>query len=127
MRKNISNTTERIAIGANIGHWRRLKGLKQEDLAVRAGISPTAMSHIENGESDISFSRIEDIAHALEVEVQQLLNNPQHIFNLQNSHQSNAVVYGNSTQTNIDKQFFEKLMLMLENMTSYFMKNEKSA
>jgi transcriptional regulator with XRE-family HTH domain len=127
MRKNILNSTERISIGANIGHWRRLKGLKQEDLAIRAGISATSMSLIENGESDISFSRIEDIANALEVQVQQLLSNPQQIFNLQNSLQSNAVVYGDSTQTNINKEFFDKMILLMEKMTSYFMKNSKSS
>jgi transcriptional regulator with XRE-family HTH domain len=113
MIKKELNTETKKRIGANIGHWRNLKGLKQKDIANRAGISEAALSKIENGGPSLNVSTMEKIANALEIEVEQLFSNPQQVFNLQNSH--------------IDKQFFEKLMLMLENMTSYFMNNNKSA
>jgi transcriptional regulator with XRE-family HTH domain len=127
MRKKYEMKTTEINIGSNIGNWRKFRGLKQEALAKKMDISPTALSKIENGESEVSFSRLESFAKALDIEVSQLLSSPQQIFNLENSHQSNAIVYGNNTQTNIDKLFLEKLLHMMENITTYFMTKNKSA
>ena len=75
----------KIKIGENILSWRRLKRIKQQDLAKRVGISPAALSNIENGISAPDIKRLEDIANALEIEVAQLLANPQQFFSFTNS------------------------------------------
>ena len=71
----------KIKIGENILSWRRLKRIKQQDLAKRVGISPAALSNIENGISAPDIKRLEDITIALEIEVAQLLVNPLQFIN----------------------------------------------
>ena len=60
-------------IGQRIRKFRRARGLSQEQLAERAGISTTHMSHIETGNTKLSLSVFADIAAALEVHSDALL------------------------------------------------------
>ena len=53
------NKEGNLKIGENIRIWRDLKGIKQEELAHKIGVSPTTMSKIENNEEDeIKISRL---------------------------------------------------------------------
>ena len=67
-------------IGVNIRKWRELKGIKQEQLAIKLGITKSALSNIENDKTDISLHRIEDIARCLDMEVMRLFKNPADLF-----------------------------------------------
>jgi len=49
MKKMNPKKEYKIKIGENILSWRRLKGVKQEALAKIIGLSPSALSNIENG------------------------------------------------------------------------------
>ena len=60
-------------IGQRIRKFRRARGLSQEQLAERVGISITHMSHIETGNTKLSLSVFVDIASALEVQADALL------------------------------------------------------
>lgn len=67
---------ELIRIGANIRHIRRLKDLKQKDLAKMAGITNASLSKIENGLSlHISYYRLCRIAITLEIEFTDFMGN----------------------------------------------------
>lgn len=89
--KNMNPKIEyKIKIGENILSWRRLKGIKQEDLVNKIGLSPSALSNIENGISTPNIKRLEDISNALEIEVSQLLKNPQEFFSFNNSIKTNG-------------------------------------
>jgi transcriptional regulator with XRE-family HTH domain len=125
MNKKHPDKEYKMKVGENILYWRKLKGIKQEDLADRVGISPTALSNIENGVSKPDIERLEDIADALEIEVSQLLTNPQQMFTFNNSPQSNGVIYGTNTQTNIDKDLLDRVISVMEKITSYFTNNSK--
>ena len=59
--------------GQRIRKFRRARGLSQEQLAERVGISITHMSHIETGNTKLSLSVFVDIASALEVQADALL------------------------------------------------------
>ena len=62
-----------IALGVKIRSYRGLKGYSQENMADLLGISPTAYAKIERGETDVNFSRIEQIANVLQTNVYELI------------------------------------------------------
>ncbi|MGI8950094.1 MAG: helix-turn-helix domain-containing protein [Chitinophagaceae bacterium] len=78
-------------IGRNIKKWREFKGIKQDTLAQKLGITSAALSQIENGKSDISINRVEQIAEALEIDILLLLSNPQQAVNILHSPNSNGI------------------------------------
>ncbi len=61
------------AIGQQIRKYRKAHGLSQEQIAEMVGISTTHMSHIETGNTKLSLPVLVDIATALEVRTDDLL------------------------------------------------------
>lgn len=61
-------------IGQQIRKIRKAYGLSQEELAEKVNISTTHMSHIETGNTKLSLPVLVDIAAALEVRTDDLLN-----------------------------------------------------
>lgn len=61
-------------IGQRIRKIRRAHGLSQEELSEKVNISTTHMSHIETGNTKLSLPVLVDIAKALEVRTDDLLN-----------------------------------------------------
>ena len=61
-------------IGQKIRKFRKAQGISQEELAEKIGISTTHMSHIETGNTKLSLSVFVDIANALNVQTDDLLN-----------------------------------------------------
>lgn len=61
------------AIGQRIRKIRKARGLSQEKLAEKVGISTTHMSHIETANTKMSLSIFAKIASALEVQADELL------------------------------------------------------
>lgn len=78
---------------------------------------------MENGISKPDIERIEDIAEALEIDVSQLLINPQNLFTFNNNPNSNGV-YGTQNQNNNDRKLLDKMMEVMEKMTLYFTSKE---
>ena len=70
---------DRLKIGAHIRKWRNIKEIKQKDLASALRISEAAISNIENDQTDVSLSQLEDIAITLELELEKLFLDPQEI------------------------------------------------
>lgn len=62
-----------VKIGGKIEEIRSNKGITQEDLAIRIGISRVSLVHIEQGKQVTKVSRIYDIAIALDVELFDLI------------------------------------------------------
>lgn len=69
-------TLDYYKIGQKIRKLRRAHGFSQEELAERIGISTTHMSHIETGNTKLSLPVFVDIASALEVRTDDLLDTP---------------------------------------------------
>lgn len=61
------------AIGQRIRKVRKARGLSQERLAEKVGISTTHMSHIETANTKMSLSTFAELASALEVRTDELL------------------------------------------------------
>lgn len=124
MNKKHPNKKYRTNVGENILYWRKLKGLKQEDLAGRIGISTAALSNIENGVSKPHIERLEDIADALEIEVAQLLQNPQQIVSIHNSFGNSA---GNGTHalSHFETALLQRFTAAIEKISMYFISNSR--
>jgi len=114
-----ANKEYKIKAGENIRTWRELKGLKQIDLAKRIDISPEALSNIENGVSKPNIERLEDIADALDIEVSQLLVNPQLLLSLMNS-PNNKTVPAFQNQPDFDKDLLERVVSVMEKITALY-------
>jgi transcriptional regulator with XRE-family HTH domain len=71
----------KLKIGSNVRKWRNLKSIKQKELASSLNLSEAAVSNIENDITDISLRQLEDIAGAINISIEQLLNDPQESFN----------------------------------------------
>lgn len=54
--------------GKNVRHWRKQRGLSQEELADRAQLHPTYVSGIETGYRNPTVKIVGRIADALDVE-----------------------------------------------------------
>lgn len=62
------------SFGNNLSHIRKTRGLTQETLAERIGISVDFLSMIERGRRSPSFTTIARLADALDVEAKELFN-----------------------------------------------------
>ena len=73
MAKASKTLSTRELFGRNVRLVRRLKEISQEELAGRADIYRSHITLIEKGEINFSVDTMEKVAHALEMEVQDLL------------------------------------------------------
>jgi len=104
-----------------IHFFRQLRKWSQEEMAARLGISTNGYAKIERGESDVSLSRLKQIAKVLEIELVELFNfGEKNIFyvigdnTLQNCHQfSNIHSSDNPDEAKIQFQL-EKLYLIVQ-------------
>jgi len=111
MRKYIKpKTAYQLRIGRHIRLWRDLKGIKQQELASTIGITPAALSQIENDLAEITLHRMEDIADALGVKPEQLLAGPQQLY---------------MDQQAVSKDLLHRIVLLMENMNNYFSDNRQ--
>lgn len=60
-------------IGEKIKKYRKAKGISQEFLAEKVGISVTHMSHIETGNTKLSLPVIVSLSDALDVQIDDLI------------------------------------------------------
>jgi transcriptional regulator with XRE-family HTH domain len=63
-----------MTLGTKIRSLRQLKGLYREQVAEKLKLSLTSYANIERGETDLSFSRLTQIAELFEVTPSQLLD-----------------------------------------------------
>lgn len=66
-----------LEIGKKIRLLRQKKNWSQADIAVKLGISIAAFSKIEKDQTDVSLSRLHQIADALEISIADLILTPQ--------------------------------------------------
>lgn len=71
IKKDLNET-----IGSNIKAWREIKGIKQEWLATKIDLGKSSLSQIETGKTEITVSRLSEIAMVLEIGIFLLFENP---------------------------------------------------
>jgi len=78
-----------MKIGERIRKVRELKGLKKDYVATKLEMTQANYSKLESEDADMPYSRLEQIAEALEVSVAEIVNFDKHAF------------FNNSTNTGV--------------------------
>lgn len=63
-----------INVGARIRYFRQLRGWSQEQLALRAGINPAFLGHLERGLKSPTITTLEKIICALDISMFELFS-----------------------------------------------------
>jgi len=80
-----------MSVNEKIRSIRETKGLTQEQVAEKAGISASVYGDIERGENDPKLSKLEKIAEAFEIELSELVDlSDKGNLNVSFSHQRNT-------------------------------------
>jgi transcriptional regulator with XRE-family HTH domain len=106
-----------IEIGNNIRRIREIKNYTQEAVAEMVGLSVTAYGDIERGKTDVNFTRLGQIAEALEVRPEEIvtfgsvtynntINDGQHGVNNQGTVNNNNP----SALEFVERSLFDKMM-----------------
>jgi transcriptional regulator with XRE-family HTH domain len=103
-------TTSLQALGERIRMLRLAKKLTQENLAEMLGLTATSYSKIEQGKSDISITRLQNIAEKLETDASELLKNGHSDFFV-NCNAANPNKEVNSSQLNAHHPEHEIIIL----------------
>jgi transcriptional regulator with XRE-family HTH domain len=104
-----------LEIGNNIRRIREIKNYTQEAVADKVGMSVSAYGDIERGKSDVNFGRLSEIAAALEVKPEEIVNFSSNVYNTTNNNHDGSVVNGGGSgpstyNITIDKAVFDKMM-----------------
>ena len=92
-----------LHIGQKIKKLRELKNLTQMHMAQQLGVTQSAYSKLELGESEITYKRLEKISEVLEMKPEEVISfNDQMVFNISNN------PYGGNIFSNIDQSGITK-------------------
>ncbi len=94
---------------------RSYKNWTQEDVAEKLGISTNSYAKIERGETDVNFSRLQQIANVMEIELPDLLGlNEKNVFNFTCDNNNSWQLNSSSTEQIELKHELEKANLIIE-------------
>lgn len=115
-------------IGTTIKVLREIKGISPKEMAMELDMSISGYSKIERGETDISLSRLVQIAEVLETNVSKLLSpEATYSFNFANNAKYNGVIQNQYISES--KDIVELISIMqkqLEVLTNIITKNQDS-
>lgn len=111
-----------MLLGNKIKKVRELKNFTQEYVAEQLGMSQSGYSKLEAGETDVSFSRIEQVATVLGLTINDLLNfDEKVVFNISNNNTergANGIVY-NQGLSEVEKKLYDEKIEQLEKEVAY--------
>jgi transcriptional regulator with XRE-family HTH domain len=108
-------------IGQKIKKLRELKNLTQTHLAQELGITQSAYSKIEIGESEVTYSKLEKISSVLGMKPEDVIAfNESMVFNVMNN-QNGGNVFGdiNNTISETERQLYQDQITLLKNEVAY--------
>jgi transcriptional regulator with XRE-family HTH domain len=107
-----------LEIGNNIRRIREIKNYTQEAVADKVGMSVSAYGDIERGKSDVNFTRLGEIAAALEVKPEEIVTFASNVFN--NNVHDHGYAVNNGTVNNVP----ENMMLLERSVFDKMMKDK---
>lgn len=108
-----------MILGQRIKKLREFKNLTQEYISSELGITQSSYSKIESGETDIPFSRLEQISKILGLNPEDIISfNETIVFNLINNKTANGLVINNQT-SQIEKNLYEQYIETLKSEISH--------
>jgi transcriptional regulator with XRE-family HTH domain len=106
-----------IKTGLKIKKLRELRNYTQEFMAEKLGISQTGYSNIERDETDISLSRLQQIAKVLEIKLQDLLGFDEKallIGSMSNNNTANGIIISSESFERERKLYEEQIKQLKE-------------
>lgn len=100
-----------MRIGEKIKFMRQARGLSQEQLAEKLGLSLNGYANIERGETDVPFSRIKQIADEFEMDFIELVSFGERVVCYIGNENHNVVQHSNSNDLAHE---LEKMRLLCE-------------
>lgn len=108
---------DNLKIGHKIKKLRELRNLTQEHMASSLGLSQSAYSRMELGETEITFSKLEKISEELGMKPEEIIAfNESMVFNVMNNQTGNGLVINNnvpSEEIKDNKVLYEQLISQL--------------
>ena len=113
---------DNLKIGNKIKKLRELKNLTQDHMAKSIGITQSAYSRIELGETEITYSKLEKISEELGMKPEEIIAfNESMVFNVMNNQTGNGLVIHNQVNDE-NKSLYEKLIQQLQEENNYLKK-----
>lgn len=107
--------SKKINIGDNIRKFRELKNITREQMASDLEMSLSGYSKIERNETDLTITRIQQIAQILGLDIAQILNfDESQIFNITNNNVVQSVGAKASSMHFYSDEYKDKYIKMLE-------------
>jgi transcriptional regulator with XRE-family HTH domain len=102
-----------MIVGQKIKKLRELKNFTQEFMAKELNLSQSAYSKIESGETDIPYSRLEEVAQVLGMRPEDVVAFNEHmVFNVMHNQTGNGLVIQNQLAPGEKKLYEEQIELL---------------
>jgi transcriptional regulator with XRE-family HTH domain len=114
-----------MSIGIKVRKLRELKNVTQEYMSQQLGISQNAYSKLEREETDVPFSRLEQIAKVLDIDILDIVgfDEKRLFFRItKNKDNSNNGLIINTGISEKEKQMYEQLLSQLREENEYLKK-----
>ena len=111
-------------IGQKIKKLRELKNLTQTHMAQQLGVTQSAYSKMELGESEVTYGKLEKISEVLEMKPEEVISfNESMVFNVMHN-QNGGNVFGdiNNTVSDTERQLYQDQINLLKEEVSYLKK-----
>jgi transcriptional regulator with XRE-family HTH domain len=112
-------------IGQKIKKLRELKNLTQTHMAQQLGVSQSAYSKMELGESEVTYNRLEKISEILEMKPEEVISfNESMVFNEMNNQYGGNVFsqIDQNTISDTERQLYQDQINLLKEEVSYLKK-----
>jgi transcriptional regulator with XRE-family HTH domain len=110
-------------IGKKIKMLRELRNLTQEHMAGVLGVTQSAYSRMEIGETEITYSKLARIATEIGMKPEDIISfSESMVFNVMNNQTGNGFVIQNNHPTNEERELFKQQIETLKNELDYLKK-----
>jgi transcriptional regulator with XRE-family HTH domain len=114
---------ETLNIGTKIKKLRELKNLTQEHMASVIGITQSAYSRMELGETEITYSKLVRIAGELGMKPEEVIAfNESMVFNVMHNQTGNGLIIQNNSLNNEERDLYKLQIETLKEEVAYLKK-----
>lgn len=112
-----------LNIGTKIKKLRELKNLTQEHMASVIGVTQSAYSRMELGETEITYSKLARIAGELGMKPEDVIAfNESMVFNVMHNQTGNGLIIQNNTLVNEERDLYKLQIETLKEEVAYLKK-----
>ena len=114
---------ETLNIGTKIKKLRELKNLTQEHMASVIGVTQSAYSRMELGETEITYSKLVRIAGELGMKPEEVIAfNESMVFNVMHNQTGNGLIIQNNALNNEERELYKLQIETLKEEVAYLKK-----